>query len=126
MSILDRANEASLAEKVALQMVNQAQQTFHQMVESFNDGTALFWRNPYGLKPSEIASYLGKDAAEIFKLHYALGAFILKIKPEAISQSLAIIGKFIINDDGTVTIIENDNLPPVTPQNFNASLARED
>jgi hypothetical protein len=122
MSILDTNIQPNLAEQSAKQIINQARQTFHQITESFNDGTVLFWSNPYGLEPSKIAEALGTNAVEIFRLHYALGQFIASIKPEAISNSLSLIGQFTMNEDGTVTVINNNNLPPVTPQNFNASL----
>ena len=122
MSILDGNVQPNLAEQSAKQIINQARQTFHQITDSFNDGTVLFWSNPYGLKPSEIAEALGPNAVEVFKLHYALGQFIASIKPEAIYNSLSLVGQFTMNEDGTVTVIESDNLPPVTPQDFNASL----
>jgi len=122
MSILDSNVQPNLAEQSAKQIINQARQTFHQITDSFNDGTVLFWSNPYGLKPSQIAEALGPNAVEVFKLHYALGQFIASIKPEVISNSLSLVGQFTMNQDGTVKVHEDDNLPPVAPQNFNASL----
>lgn len=115
MSILDGNVQPNLAEQSAKQIIDQTRQTFHQITDSFNDGTVLFWSNPYGLKPSEIAEALGPNAVEVFRLHYALGQFIASIKPEAISNSLSLVGQFTMNEDGTVTVIESDNLPPVVP-----------
>lgn len=119
MSILDSNIQPNLAEQSAKQIIDQARQTFHQIVDSFNDGTVLFWNNPYGLKPSDIAQALGPNAVEVFRLHYALGQFIANIKPEVISNSLSLIGQFTMNEDGTVTVTEGDNLPPETSNNFN-------
>ena len=126
MSILDNNPTNSQAISSAQEIVNQTRQTFDQMAQSFNDGAVLFWANPYGVKPSEIVQYLGNSAGEIFRLHYALGQLLLSIKPESISLGLSLIGNFTINQDGTVTILNEDNLPPTTPINFNTSFVREE
>jgi hypothetical protein len=107
MSILDNINsQPTPAEVAAKQIVSQARQSFNGMARSFNDGSRNFWNNPRGATPTEIASALGTDAREVFELHYALGQLIASVKPEAIAEGLSLIGQFTMNEDGTVTIIE--------------------
>lgn len=91
---------------VASQLLNQAQTVFRAMVYAFNNGSTLFWNNPNGLSPQQISDSLGNNAKELFQLHYALGQLINTIKPESITQGLSVIGQFTMNEDGTVTIIE--------------------
>lgn len=79
-------------------------QTYQQMVQAFNQGAKIFWQNPTGVLPSEIATELGTDAKEIFELHAKLGALLASVKPEAISDSSSIVGNFTMNDNGTITI----------------------
>lgn len=124
MSILDNQNES--AELVANQIIIQAKQTFNSMVRAFNDGSELFWNNPKA-KPQDIIKILGNNAVEIFKLHYALGQLVGQIKPESISHGLSLIGKFSMNEDGTVTILEEDKDidPPVQPTDLEAKLINE-
>lgn len=124
MSILDKQSSVDLLSK---QIVNKTQQTFNTIVRAFNDGTILFWNNPK-YSPSEIAESLGSNAVEIFKLHYMLGQLISQIKPDSISNSVQLIGKFTMNSDGTVTIIEDepkDTTPPSIPEDLNATLINE-
>lgn len=107
MSILDNINsQPTLAETAAKHIIAQARQSFAGMVRSFNDGSKNFWNNPQGVTPAEIASALGTDAREIFELHYALGQLIASVKPEAIAHGLSLIGQFTMNEDGTVTVLE--------------------
>lgn len=111
MSILNnspaRINEIS-PDVVANRILNQTKLTFDQMVHAFNNGSRIFWKNPKGFTPAEIASSLGTNAKEVFELHYALGQFVASIKPEAIQEGLSLVGQFTINDDGTVTIQEEN------------------
>lgn len=105
MSILNnRIINKSSPEIVANKLIHKTNQTFQIMVDSFNQGSKLFWNNPDKFSPSDIAEVLGSDAKEVFQLHYALGQLILSIKPEVIQEGLSVIGQFTINDDGTVNI----------------------
>lgn len=108
MSILDNSpnNEIVLSTQIANRIINQTKQTFNNMASAFNEGSKMFWQNPRGVSPQDIANALGTNAKEIFELHYKLGQLISEIKPEAISTGLSIIGQFTMNDDGTVTILE--------------------
>lgn len=108
MSILDSVGENSVEAQVSSRIKNQTKQTFQNMVNAFNEGSKIFWQNPRGLTPAQIAEALGTDAKEVFELHYALGQLIGAVKPEAIEQGLSIIGQFVMNEDGTVTV----NPPP--------------
>ena len=109
MSILDNIGENSISNQVANRIKNQTRQTFQNMVNAFNEGSKIFWQNPRGLTPTQIAEALGTDAREVFELHYALGLLINSIKPESIQEGWAAIGQFTMNEDGTVTIIEPEN-----------------
>lgn len=107
MGILDDApNEISIPDKIANSLKFNAKQLYKTMVSAFNNGTRNFWTNPLAT-PEEIAASLGNDAKEIFELHYKLGQLLSTIKPEDINDSLSSIGQFTMNQDGTVTIINN-------------------
>lgn len=114
MSILDNVQEnLSPPEIIAKNIINQTRYTYSQMLRAFNEGTKTFWQNQNGISPADIATALGSNAKEVFQLHYALGQLLGSIKPEAITNSLNIIGQFTMNEDGTVTIIEPT---PPTPE----------
>lgn len=111
MSILDpniniNINNQPVSEQAAKRLINQTRNTFNQMVQAFNEGAKTFWSNPRGATPTEVATGLGTNAAEVFRLHYALGQLISSVKPEAIQEGLSVIGQFTINEDGTVTVQE--------------------
>ena len=107
MSILNNSVNQDIpsAEKTSKQIISQAKSTYNQLVSVFNNGSKMFWRNP-NATPSEIASALGSDAAEIFNLHSKIGNLLLEINPNAIQEGLSVVGNFTINDNGTVTILE--------------------
>jgi hypothetical protein len=89
------------------------------MVDSFNRGSIMFWQNPQGLTPDEIATALGTNAQEVFALHYQLGQLIGSIKPEAIANGLAVVGEFNYNEDGSLSVIHPEPEvadPPVVPE----------
>jgi hypothetical protein len=111
MSILDNSSsQKPVPEIIAANIKVTARQTFQSMVRAFNTGSQIFWNNPRAT-PSEIAAALGNDAKEVFELHYALGQLIANIKPESISSGLGLIGQFTMNEDGTVTILDNNSEP---------------
>ena len=104
MSILENnPPEITPAQRSAKILIRSAKSLFDQMVSTFNSGTSTFWNNN-SATPSEIADVLGDDAKELFELHYKLSLLISEIKPEAISESLPLVGNFTMNEDGTVTI----------------------
>lgn len=107
MSILDDGprNIVPPADRIANQLVNMTVRSYQQMVDSFNRGAIMFWKNPQGLTPDEIAEALGTNAQEVFSLHYKLGQLIGSVKPEAIAEGVSIIGEFVYNEDGTVNIV---------------------
>lgn len=108
MSILDRIDnpqpEIPESKKAADRLKQLTRQTFQQMVMAFNQGSIIFWNNPNGVSPSEIASELGTHAKEIFELHAKLGALLSSVKPESIEPGLSVVGTFSTNDDGTITV----------------------
>ena len=74
------------------------------MVNSFNQGSEIFWDNRNGALPSDIASELGNNAKEVFELHYKLGQLLATVNPNSIAKGVDLVGNFTINEDGTVTI----------------------
>lgn len=114
MSILDNNPTVDIvppATRVANQLVNMTVRSYQQMVDSFNRGAIMFWQNPQGLTPDEIAEALGTNAQEVFSLHYKLGQLIGSVKPEAIAEGVSIVGEFAYNEDGSVTIIHPEPGP---------------
>jgi hypothetical protein len=108
MSILDNNNNSASvvpsAQIAANRLKMLTRQTYQQMVQAFNQGAKIFWQNPNGIIPADIAAELGNDAKEVFELHYKLGQLISSVKPEAIADGASLVGNFTMNDDGTVTI----------------------
>jgi hypothetical protein len=116
MSILDNNNDRVVPQiprgkMAANRLIQMTKQTYNQMVQSFNQGAKMFWQNGMGASPAEIASELGSDAKEVFELHYKLGQLIASVKPEAISEGASLIGNFTMNEDGTVTVVEQPTVP---------------
>lgn len=111
MSILDNIGENSASNQVASRIKNQTKQTFQNMVNAFNEGAKIFWQNPRGLTPTQIAEALGTDGKEIFQLHYKLGELIASIKPETINEGLSLIGSFSYSEDNRIII--NDSQPTI-------------
>lgn len=110
MSILNdqQINEPQPAEIAAQRLIQITRHTYQQMVNSFNQGSEIFWNNSMGASSEEIAAKLGTDAKEIFELHYALGQLINNIKPDSIAESISLIGQFTMNEDGTVTVLSTN------------------
>jgi hypothetical protein len=108
MSILDRNDfdQRPPADVIAARrLLMMTKHTFQQMVNSFNEGSRIFWSNQMGASPEEIAEELGTDAGEVFYLHARLGELIALVKPEAIAEGLSVVGNFTMNEDGSVTVI---------------------
>lgn len=107
MSILDNGivDVTPPENKAANQLINLAVRSYEQMVNTFNRGAIIFWENPQGLSPNEIADALGDNAKEIFELHSKLGELIISINPQSIAEGLSVVGDFTINDDGTVNVL---------------------
>jgi hypothetical protein len=113
MGILDEdivINPPSAADSVAQQLIFETKQTFARMARAFNNGTQAFWANP-SATPAEIAASLGTNAVEMFTLHYQLSTLLNAIDPTSIAESLALIGTFTMNQDGSVTNV----VPVETP-----------
>lgn len=113
MSLLERNFEPhrQAPEKMAAnRLIQMTKQTYDQMVNSFNQGSRIFWQNPMGISPEAIAAELGTDAKEVFELHAKLGALLASVKPTAITEGASLVGQFTMNEDGTVTIIPNTTI----------------
>jgi hypothetical protein len=105
MSILDGNSVPEVVPAVvaADHIRRQCRITFAQLVSEFNTGSQRFWQHPTAT-PAEIAAALGTDAREAFELHGKIGALIASIRPAAIQSGMAVVGKFAVNEDGTVTV----------------------
>ena len=117
MSILDRDFEPERpapAKMAAQRLIQMTKQTYNQMVQSFNQGSQVFWANGMGATPEAIAAELGTDAKEVFELHYKLGQLIATVKPEAIAEGASLVGQFTMNEDGTVTVVVPEE--PTVPE----------
>jgi hypothetical protein len=100
-------NEApKTPEDIAKSLKTQAKNIFNNMANSFIRGSKAFWQNP-NATPQEIALALGPDAKELFELHYKLGQLVSSVDPLVIAEGISAVGKFELNEDGTVTILEN-------------------
>lgn len=110
MSILNRQQqrpEVPSSVRVAKSLTHQAKSTYDNLVNMFNDGAMRFWQNP-NATPQEIATALGTDAREVFELHGKIGTLLSTIDQQAILPGLQVVGQFSYNEDGTVTIIEQE------------------
>jgi hypothetical protein len=110
MSILNREiiDRPSAEKEAARRLLMMTKQTFTQMVNSFNEGARIFWENGRGATPQQIAAELGTDAVEVFQLHYKLGQLIGEVNPAAVVDGFNKVGNFTMNENGTVTILENE------------------
>ena len=107
MGIFDVTTNKTEAEVAAEAIKMAGNNTYWSLVNQFNKTTNAFWSNST-LTPQQIADALGTDASAIFSLHYKLGEFIGLIDLAPIQESLEKIGQFTQNQDGTVTIIEDE------------------
>jgi hypothetical protein len=110
MSILDNNEPIAIpqATRTAHQLINMTVRCYQQMVDNFNRGAIIFWQNPQGLTPTEIAAELGTNAKEVFELHYKLGQLLGSVKPESIQEGVGLVGNFTYNEDGSVTIVPTE------------------
>lgn len=97
-------------EEIAESLKSQTKLVYSNMVNTFNRGSKMFWQNPKA-NPEQIALALGSDAKQLFELHYKLGQLINTINPSDIMIGMSIIGQFIMNEDGTVTILPPSGNP---------------
>lgn len=91
------------AEIVAGSLVKITKNTFDKIKVSYTQGVQMFWNNPKAT-PQEIADALGQDASEVFSLHYKLGELIASVDATFLEDTAHLIGSFVQNEDGTVTI----------------------
>jgi|694.fasta_scaffold91028_4 hypothetical protein len=105
----------SQPDEIADSLQTQAKNIYHNMVNTFNRGSKMFWNNP-NATPQQIAVSLGSNAKELFELHYKLGQLISTVSPTDILPGTSVIGQFTMNDDGTVTIIQPTPEPTSTPE----------
>jgi len=104
MSILDeQIEQTSPSQQIKRRIAMSTKTSYERMVRDFNQGVSMVWEHP-SLTPQEVCDALSTNAAEVFQLHGALGTLIANFKPEAVSDSMAKIGEFTSNPDGTVTI----------------------
>jgi hypothetical protein len=106
MSVLDPETSPALdpATRIANQLKQNARNVFRNLTVSFSNNANLFWRNTQAT-PQEIAAALGTDGVELFQLHAKLGELLYSIKPEVTTDTMAIVGEFTYNEDGSLNII---------------------
>jgi hypothetical protein len=97
-------------EEISEALKLQAKNIYSNMVNVFNRGSKIFWDNP-NATPEQIAVSLGPDAKQLFQLHYQLGQLISSVNPADIAAGASVIGQFTMNEDGTVTVIDNNSSP---------------
>lgn len=116
MSVLDREfnDEPEPAKMASRRLIMMTKHSFDQMVNNFNEGARVFWQNPRGASPEDIAKELGTDAKEVFELHYKLGQLIGSVKPDSITEGNSLVGNFTMNEDGTVTVIPQEESTTTT------------
>lgn len=95
------------AEIIAGSLVKITKNTFDKIKVSYTQGVQMFWNNPKAT-PQEIADALGQDASEVFSLHYKLGELIASVDLSLLEDTAHLIGSFVQNEDGTVTIVETE------------------
>lgn len=112
MSVLDEPSQPVVvpATRIANQLVQQTRNTFQQLVQAFNAGAEVFWRNPRAT-PEEISAALGTNAREVFELHGKIGRLLAEVRPAAIVPGMAVVGQFTYNEDGTVTVVQPEPEP---------------
>jgi hypothetical protein len=105
MGVLDQPSpsQVSIDVRTANQMKQTARQTFNNLVQVYNNGARMFWRNP-NVTPQQIAAALGTDGVELFRLHAKIGELLYALKPEVLAETADIIGEFTYNEDGSLNI----------------------
>lgn len=109
MSVLDQAPAAAIADAIR----RDARDTFGLLQRIFTNGARTFWANP-AATPQEIAAALGTSGVELFQLHWRIGELLASIRPEAIADGMAVVGAYTLNEDGTVTVVEQE--PEAEPE----------
>mgnify|MGYP003336235778 CR=1 FL=1 len=108
MSILDKPSvpEITPAIKIAAQIKQNVRSVYQQLLNTLEQNCKLLWKNPQA-NPSEIASALGTDASEVIKIFDHLTSALENIKTGSTVESKKIVGKFTVNEDGTITVEAN-------------------
>jgi len=88
---------------IASKLKAQARNTYGSLARLFNEGSKEFWQNSHAT-PEAIASCLGKDGAELFRLHGLIGQLLTQIDPTSISEGAAVVGSFSYAQDGSLVI----------------------
>ena len=97
-------NITNTPDKIAIGIKLNAYSVLDFLKITHNTNMQIVWDNQEAT-PAEILNSLGKDASEIFKLSSALIDFIISIEPTF--QPKVPTKEYIINDDGTVTIVND-------------------
>jgi hypothetical protein len=107
---LSRREQPNTPEEISESLKTQAKNVYNNMVGVFNRGSKMFWDNP-NATPEQIASALGTDAKQLFELHYKLGQLISTVNAADMMSGASIVGNFVYEQDGRVTIVPT-NTPP--------------
>lgn len=104
MSILNQPNPVTPTPcMVAGKLKMQARNTYSNLVRLFNEGSKEFWANEHAT-PEAIAACLGKDGAELFRLHGLIGQLLAQVDPNVIAEGSSVVGEFSYAQDGSLVI----------------------
>ena len=115
MSILNQNQQPakSEAEVRTEQIKDHANSFTNQMIRNWNIGWGLLWDSE---NPQEILDQLGTDAVELFDLNEQILNFLVPaLAGKRDDQLQQVLGRVIekpetiINEDGTISIIQNDS-----------------
>lgn len=88
----------------AFKLKANAKQIYTILQNGLLESTKLFWDNQ-NFTPSELASAVGTDGAELFKLHSAAITALETAIPGSTQEIISYIKPHTINQDGSVTIL---------------------
>jgi|GEM_PF-5879597 len=94
-------------------LVAISRSVWNELQRKQQDGMDVFWSNPKGLTPQEMAAACGTDCARMFAFNSALVDFLIAVGTlEGVTPNLKPpTNAFTVNQDGTVTI-SNDPYAP--------------
>jgi hypothetical protein len=104
MSILDFQidQQKSRDELIAKRLKAQPAIRFKQFLSTWEADIKALWSAP---DPQAVLDFIGPMAGELFQVSGKTGMYLESLKPGCTSTAMALVGKFEINHDGTVTII---------------------
>lgn len=75
----------------------------YNMFLTWKSGVDLIWKNPK-LTPAQVVATIGTSAVELFSMSADFAALLEKHNPGITAATIALIGAFTVNPDGSVTV----------------------